>query len=575
MKQAMKKIQWYQAYPYLIILAIALIFALPQLHSRGIYLGADTAFHFNRAFEAMQRLKHLNFHNMTMSLYGFGATGRIVNAFYGPGLGYCFGLILLVTQAWLKFQLITNFVLTFGTIALSYWLFNKYSRQPFLSLTVATLLSLTSYWALTYWYQSSGGMPWGMMFLPLVIDAGMQMTSGQNQLVKPIKLGITMAIILECHMLSFIFSVFIISAFFIVALVTTNQKLMLVKQIALAGLISVGLTLGYWIDYLTIIKTQPILSPFIFTSPKALSTNPYQGLAFWLIVLSITLLVACFKQVSKQQWLLLIFGLLFLFIASAPAIVTNHWNDIAFFKIVQFPMRFTLPGLYLLSFFVILSLTQLINTLNLKKQYLLAISIGLLLIGGMTIKNTYISNENANQNFWRQDNTLASKLVIPSDESKEASQIQDLLQKRQQQFDKSMHVVNFSAPDYLPGKDEVFSNDKHYQAVVNNLILPSQFKKRINNAGNLEITWYQAHPAKIQVPAVAYRQTVATLNGKQIMPKTGLVGVIDVVGREGENQLILGIKTSLLQTVAYVSPIIVIVILLSYQVISIRKRHNE
>lgn len=68
MKQAMKKIQWYQAYPYLIILAIALIFALPQLHSRGIYLGADTAFHFNRAFESMQRLKHLNFHNMTMSL---------------------------------------------------------------------------------------------------------------------------------------------------------------------------------------------------------------------------------------------------------------------------------------------------------------------------------------------------------------------------------------------------------------------------------------------------------------------------------------------------------------------------
>ncbi|MFH0349578.1 hypothetical protein ACG92U_05895 [Leuconostoc citreum] len=47
----------------------------------------------------------------------------------------------------------------------------------------------------------------------------------------------------------------------------------------------------------------------------------------------------------------------------------------------------------------------------------------------MTIKNTYISNENANQNFWRQDNTLASKLVIPNDESKEASQIQDLLQK--------------------------------------------------------------------------------------------------------------------------------------------------
>ena len=82
-----EKIKITSILPYFVIVVIALIYALPQLQIRGIYVGADNAFHFNRAFEAMSRIKNLNFNNSQISLYGFNASGRIVNALYGPGLG--------------------------------------------------------------------------------------------------------------------------------------------------------------------------------------------------------------------------------------------------------------------------------------------------------------------------------------------------------------------------------------------------------------------------------------------------------------------------------------------------------
>lgn len=214
-------------WPYLVIVVIAFVYALPQLNVRGIYVGADSSFHFNRAFEAMSRLKYLNFHNSQISLYGFNASGRIINALYGPGLGYFFGVVLLLTKSWLKFQLVTNFILTVGTISLSYWLFNKYSRQSVISLVFAIVLSLTSYWSISYWYLSSGGMSWGMMFLPLVIDAGIQMYINKNNPVNPLRLGIIMAVILESHMLSFVFSVGILIVFFTAAMIVSHNRVVL------------------------------------------------------------------------------------------------------------------------------------------------------------------------------------------------------------------------------------------------------------------------------------------------------------------------------------------------------------
>ncbi|WP_294975834.1 cytochrome B, partial [uncultured Leuconostoc sp.] len=431
-----EKIKITSILPYFVIVVIALIYALPQLQIRGIYVGADNAFHFNRAFEAMSRIKNLNFNNSQISLYGFNASGRIVNALYGPGLGYFFGLVLLLTKSWLKFQLVTNFILTIGTMGLSYWLFNKYSKQSFLSLVFAILLSLTSYWSIGYWYQSSGGMTWGMMLFPLVLDAGMQMCTNKNDPVKVFRLGVVMALILESHMLSFVFSVGVLSVFFVLGMIVNNNRLILFRRSLFAAIISLGLTLGYWADYISIMRTQSILNPFVNLNPGNLSSNLYQGLAFWLLILSIVLIIGLSCKLLVWQWLLFIVGFIFLLVASGPKFILDNWNNVGFLRTVQFPMRFTLPGLYLLSFFVVTMLARLVKELSLRRSSVLAIGVGMLLLASMTIKSAFLNYYGANQRFWQDTNYVISKFSVAKNNQTLMPQM--IIQSKNKNFEKSI-----------------------------------------------------------------------------------------------------------------------------------------
>jgi len=360
----------------------------------------------------MSRLKYLNYHNSQISLYGFNASGRVVNALYGPGLGYFFGLILLITQSWFKFQLVTNFILTVVTMALSYWLFNKYSRQSFLSLVFAIVLSLTSYWSISYWYQTSGGMPWGMMFFPLIIDAGIQMYINKDHPVNSLRLGLIMTLILESHMLSFVFSVGILAVFFTASMIIGQNRLLLLKQIFFATTISIGLTVGYWADYILIMRSQSILTPFVNLNPGSLVSNLYQGLLFWLLILSIVLIVALSSKLLSWQWLIFIMGIGCLIVASGPKILIDHWNSIGFLRTVQFPVRFTSPGIYLLTFFVVTMLSRLFDQVSFKRSHIIAIGVGIILITSVTTKNLFLNYTASNQRFWKDRNHILSKFSI-------------------------------------------------------------------------------------------------------------------------------------------------------------------
>ncbi|CUW09953.1 Permease of the major facilitator superfamily [Leuconostoc gelidum subsp. gasicomitatum] len=548
-------------WPYLVIIVIAFVYALPQLNVRGIYVGADSSFHFNRAFEAMSRLKYLNFHNSQISLYGFNASGRIINALYGPGLGYFFGVVLLLTKSWLKFQLVTNFILTVGTISLSYWLFNKYSRQKFLSLVFAVILSLTSYWSIGYWYQSAGGMTWGMMFMPLVIDSGIRMHINQQRPVGSIRLGFIMALILETHMLSFLFSFIVLAAFFITGLLVNKNRWLLIKQTTIAGLIGLGLTLGYWADYFSIMRTQSILSPFVDLHPANVVVHLSQGLSLWLLVLAIVLIVALRGRLAIFEWVLFICGITFLIVASGPNILLNHWNDIIVFRIIQFPMRFALPGCYLVSLLVILLLSQMIKQLPLKRSYVFAIGLGLLLIASTTIKQQFLSNMTVNQRFWQNSDFVASRFYGPRRDVDTKLTVQKDLQSRNSGFEKTIRAINFWLPDYLPGKGLVYYNDDNEKAVQAELISPNVFKKHISKKGDLVVTWNQSKAYTTKVPIIVYKQSKLVINGHNVKPQTTINGVLKVSGNQGKNIVVLGIKMPIIVKIAKLTPVIILIVI--------------
>lgn len=566
-----KHMSFRRIWPYFVIFTVALIYAIPQLHVRGIYVGADSAFHFNRAFEAMERIKNFNFHNTQMSLYGFNKSGRVVNALYGPGLGYFFGIILLLTKSWLKFQLITNFILTIGSIGLSYWLFNKYSKQPFLSLVFAIVLSLTSPWSISYWYQSSGGMPWGMMFMPLVIDAGIQMYSNREKPVRILRLGVIMALILESHMLSFVFGISILSVFFIAGMITNPKRLQLFKQSVVAATISLGLTLGYWSDYISIVHTQNILSPFVNLNPANLSSNIFQGLNFWLIVLSVTLIISFSGKLQNWQWIVFVTGIGFLIVASGPKFILEHWNNIGFLRTVQFPMRFTLPGVYLLSFFVVTMLSRFHDKSPQNKSYIIAIAVGVLLVSGSTIKNSFLNYYTVNQKFWQNPNYVTSKFSTSRNITQ--TNIKKILENRNDDFEKSINVVNFSAPDYLPGRGQVYYEDANYRVIEKEIINPRIIvKKSLSKTGNLVVKWHQHKTHVTNLPIIVYRQSVVKLNGYKITPEKNNNGVLKVIGNSGLNTVEVGIKVPKMVQIAKLGPIVVSVVVVGILINSKRKR---
>ena len=94
---------------WMIFAILSVIIQSPQIFSKGYVLGVDSIFHMNRIYETMMQLKTGEF-NYFISLFSYQQSARIVNAFYGPGMSYILGALLLLLGSWVKFQLVTSFL---------------------------------------------------------------------------------------------------------------------------------------------------------------------------------------------------------------------------------------------------------------------------------------------------------------------------------------------------------------------------------------------------------------------------------------------------------------------------------
>ncbi|WP_231496658.1 hypothetical protein [Enterococcus gallinarum] len=87
----------------LVIFCVSLLLLLPQLFGRGLILGSDAVFHFNRFYETSQQIKEGNYQYF-LSIYGFQQSGRIVNALYGPFFAYFQGILVLISRSWFQYN---------------------------------------------------------------------------------------------------------------------------------------------------------------------------------------------------------------------------------------------------------------------------------------------------------------------------------------------------------------------------------------------------------------------------------------------------------------------------------------
>lgn len=144
-----------------LILLVSLIMALPQLLGRGMIIGSDSIFHFNRFYDTAMQIKEGNFQYF-ISMYGFQESGRIVNALYGPLTAYMHGLLVLISNSWYKYQILANITLFLLSGSAMYFFLKKGKIVSQLCLPIS-ILYMTTY-SIHYWTIRQGFSSWGLLY---------------------------------------------------------------------------------------------------------------------------------------------------------------------------------------------------------------------------------------------------------------------------------------------------------------------------------------------------------------------------------------------------------------------------
>lgn len=205
---------------------------------------ADIGFHMARITGLAQAIRHFDFLPSLNFIFGNGV-GYAVPMFYGQFLLYLPALIFLVTKS-IKFAYaFYALMITFGNVAGSYYVFKKISHRPKLSLVIAFLVPLL--------YANFGyGMTAVTPLIPFLLLALYQILY-QNEDSKWM-LGIIIALLIQTHIISTV--VLAIMSVIFIAFNARKLTASKVKSFIYSGLIGLGLSIGFLIQYVDQMKSQ-------------------------------------------------------------------------------------------------------------------------------------------------------------------------------------------------------------------------------------------------------------------------------------------------------------------------------
>lgn len=354
-------------YDYLIPFALGLILAtillIPQfqIHT-GVKL-SDTQFHFNRFYDVYEQFKNHNFSYFQMN-YGFGQTGRVVNAVYGPFFSYVLGFLLFITGSWFKFQiLITYIVFIIGSYGM--WRLSLKLKTSRITAIVVTLLFLTTGY-MSSWTNSNSFSTWGAALIPYVLIQAINLVDNDKGHFNWISLGVTMAVVAQVHLLSTVLCVLALGPFFIYSLYQSENKAVLCINLSKAIAVFLVLTANVWGAFLLLYSTNHMAPTFDY--PLSSTAITVGVISVWNTILD-SILVIFFVQLcyvltnfkeSKFNNLFTIEGFVFLLLSSQ----LFPWSFIeTSFPVLkstfQFPNRLTIIAYPLLFSAIGITITKL------------------------------------------------------------------------------------------------------------------------------------------------------------------------------------------------------------------------
>lgn len=590
----MSKIRKYSV-PALPIVLLALFILSPQIISHNVVVGVDGMFHMNRFYDAAMQIKQHNFSYFQMN-YGFNQCARIVNALYGPFFSYLAGALLLLAGSWLRFQIISNFLLLILAGVGTYFLARNLNANKRWA-TIAGLLYMSG-GAVPSWLSSHQFTGWGAALLPFALAAGVRMLS-QNQQVRVLPLAIAMAVLMETHLLTAVLTALALAMMAIWALIVRKDRVMLMARLAVAAVICLLMTANVWAGMLEVYGGNHIVSPFapVASSYDATTISFAEygsgaaaalGLVFSLIMIGQIAAVFVIRERRRQTYAVTLIGATFLLVSSSVfpwTKVIATWPVLASY--LQFPSRLRPVAVALILAAAAATLTTYLERENRRLEGpMVAASLAVALLALQTF-NTLQGQADA----WQRPQVISDPTGVVF-YAKNMQQVKNALQGKDLQ--KPLSVIAKASADYLPttsqaaaareknsalylygkltnpihpvkedgtgGNIDTTSVNAQINKVSSNsadvqyrkdVVLRRGFTKRVLPGGGLEISWTAKKSSVVRLPVVAYARTQVMLNGKELSQEKVLasrnrIGIIKVHAHEGRNRVVVSYHAGVL-----------------------------
>ena len=537
----------------LFIISFAILLVTPQLFTRKVILGSDSIFHYNRFYEAAMQLKNGNF-SYFLSLYGFQQSGRIVNALYGPFFAYLQGGLILISGTWFRYQIVSRVLLHILAESSMYALLKQCKVKTSIALSLGLLYATT--FSIQYWTMRQGFSSWGAALLPYCFIPAIHYVFYQR--VDQVRLALSMALIFQIHVLSALMLAMMYLPFYLYTFVkaTTSKKKETILKVLIAVILFLLLTVNVWGVILYLRGANHLLDPFI---NREIGKNGIDGTArYWLytpislmVLLILQFIYAIVNWKKLARWKRILHFIYFVFFFLSTGLFPWQYlveNGNTFAELIQFPFRFFVPATILLLAITGLTVTRFVNWRK-------SIAVLLFAFAGVGLIQNIMDTTDRVKSA-AQDGELIS---IVKHTYVEGDYQTISLTMNDSDLSQFLNLVVKPTPDYVPiygtiGKQNTY--DLYYENIVTN-----QRTEKLIKDNYLVLTWQADEGEKLNLPIVVYKDSILTLNGKELDKddyNLSTIGTPTVSSQEGKNKLELRYQEPEWLFVAISAPLIVL-----------------
>lgn len=520
---------------------------LPQIYQHSVIIGGDAIFHMNRFYDAAMQIK-TGHYNYFLSNFGFQQSARIVNALYSPVIAYIAGLILLIANSWLKFELITSFFIFIISGLSMYLLATKIHLSKTYALIISLLYITTT--SVSWWSVSQSFTSWGSAIMPLLLLCGIKMISNKKHPINVLFLALITSLLIQTHILSSLIGVSALIPFVVAGFIQSNIKKSFVINLLKSVLLVIALTANIWGGMLEIFGSNKLVptAPLVMTN----NTNNFGsgmanfnnlGLVFSLLfIFQIVLTLLNWKKLTLTEKVINGTGGFYLILSSGLipwSILSRLFPSLSTY--LQFPQRLTVIANILLLLGLGINLTK----KELPQKLGTPILITLTILAGFDV-NTNLNNVS---NIWHGNQVVAVQSNTQV-HSKDPNIVRTSFQKHNDLVN-GLKMVEKPTSDYLPivnqPKSITFEQLNPYyqysQQIINN---KTNIHKTVTKNGDLKLSWFNHNNSNhdIQLSVIKYKHTCLRLNGNSLSKnfKTTAIGALIINSKPGANTLILNYK---------------------------------